>query len=519
MALSNELINQFVKSTKDNTAVNKHSSTIYGTVVYDGKTYVKLDGSELLTPVSTTVNVKDGDRVTVEIKNHSATITGNVTDPSASGKNVDKLSDQITEFESVIAYKVSAEEIDATKATIDNLRAKLADINKLEAVEAEIETLEAKYANLDQVKAEDIEALNADIENLQAKFAEFTDVEVEQLEALNADIDQLKAYNADFTYVSADMLHAIKAEIGNLDVGGLTAEEADIRYAKINDLDVLEGEFEQLRADTITGENLGIINGKIENLETVIFDAESGDIKFANIDFSNIGEAAVKKIFADSGIIKDLVVSEGHITGELVGVKISGDLIEGETIKAENLILRGSDGLYYKLNTNGVTTEALQTEYNSLNGRVIAAKSITATKINVDDLVAFDATIGGFNITENSLYSGVKQSVDNTTRGVYLDNDGQVAFGDAKNFIKYYKDQNGNYHLAIAANSLYIGSSNVDETINELKNVQIGATNLIRNSRTLLYEDYSFGDGHDVEFLTTQDGEIFVDNSNNLFIV
>lgn len=475
MALSNELINQFVKSTKDNTAVNKHSSTIYGTVVYDGKTYVKLDGSELLTPVSTTVNVKDGDRVTVEIKNHSATITGNVTDPSASGKNVDKLSDQITEFESVIAYKVSAEEIDATKATIDNLRAKLADINKLEAVEAEIETLEAKYANLDQVKAEDIEALNADIENLQAKFAEFTDVEVEQLEALNADIDQLKAYNADFTYVSADMLHAIKAEIDNLDVGGLTAEEADIRYAKINDLDVLEGEFEQLKADTITGENLGVINGKIENLETVIFDAESGDIKFANIDFSNIGEAAIEKVFADSGIIKDLVVSEGKITGELQGVKITGDVIDANTIKADSLILQGPNGVYYKLNTiaGEIVSEELTEEelQNGLSGKAIIAKSITANKIAVDDLVAFGATIAGFNITENSLYSLVKDSVDNTTAGVYLDKEGQISFGDEDSYIRFAKDTDDRFTLDISAKNVTFGSArkNMEEAMAEME--------------------------------------------------
>ena len=80
----------------------------------------------------------------------------------------------------------------------------------------------------------------------------------------------------------------------------------------------------------------------------------------------------------------------------MVGVTIKGDLIEGNTIKADKLVVKGSDGLYYKLNVSAETVETEQTDQNSLNGSIITAKSITATKISVEDLVAFDATIGGF---------------------------------------------------------------------------------------------------------------------------
>ena len=53
MALSSDLISQFVKITKDSSK-SKGETTIRGTVVeYDGSMYVRLDGSELLTPVST----------------------------------------------------------------------------------------------------------------------------------------------------------------------------------------------------------------------------------------------------------------------------------------------------------------------------------------------------------------------------------------------------------------------------------------------------------------------------------
>ena len=106
-----------------------------------------------------------------------------------------------------------------------------------------------------------------------------------------------------------------------------------------------------------------------------------------------------------------------------------------------------------------------------MHGSVIVAKSITAEKVQVDDLVAFGATIGGFKIGTNSLYSGVKASVDNTTRGIYMDDTGQMAFGDTNNYVKFFKDTDGSYKLAIAAEYLTIGpgGKSVEDTINELQ--------------------------------------------------
>lgn len=223
-----------------------------------------------------------------------------------------------------------------------------------------------------------------------------------------------------------------------------TIENLNAANAKVNNLEATYGEFKDL-----TTEKFESTDATIKNLDT----------KFANVDFSNIGKAAIEQFYATSGIIRDLVIGDQTITGELVGVTIKGDLIEGNTIVADKLVIKGSDGLYYKLNTNGESVESQQTEYNSIHGSVIQAKSITATKIDVKDLVAFGATIGGFHITEDSLYSGVKSSVDNMTRGIYLDSKGQLSLGDKANYLKYYKNQNGEYQLAISAKSISFGVS------------------------------------------------------------
>lgn len=414
MALSNELISQFAKITTEKEET-KTEEVVYGTTVsYNDTVYVKLDGSDRLTPITSTTVVKPDERVTVMIKDHSAIVTGNISSPSARNSDVEELGTQISEFDTIIANKVDTEELNATNARIDTLNTDTVNIRKdLNAANANIETLTADNVTIN--------------ETLTAQSASIDDLEVKKL----------SAEVADAKYATIENLEATNANVNNL-----------------------SGTYADFESTTTT--KLAAVDASIKNLEANKLSAESADLKYANIDFSNIGQAAIEEFYAKSGIIKDLTIEGGVITGELVGVTIKGDLIEGGTVVADKLVVKGENGLYYKLNTDGVTTEAQQTEYNSLNGSVITAKSITATKISVTDLVAFDATIGGFKITENSIYSGTKESASNTTRGIYLDNDGQAVFGDASNYLKYYKDTDDTYKLAISANSVFLTSSNKD---------------------------------------------------------
>ena len=433
MVLSNELIAQFVEVTNQDKQI-QNGNTVYGTVKkYNGADYVQLDGSELLTPIKTTTYVSDGERVTVMIKDHQAVVTGNISSPATRQTDVeDTVGDKISEFDIVIT-----KELEANYAKIETLKAEYATIKKLETEYANIEQLKSEYATI-----ENLEANYATINELHTKYAD-----IETLKATYATIENLEA-----NYITSNYLQANYADINQLKAEYATITKLESEYAKIQDLDA----------------------------------------KYANIDFANINMAAVEQLFAKSGIIQNLVVGDQHITGELVGVTIKGDLIEGNTIVADKLVVKGSDGLYYKLNTDGMKVEAEQTEYNSLNGSIITAKSITASKVMVDDLVAFDATIGGFKITDNSIYSGVKSSIDNTTRGIYLDNTGQVAFGNSSNFIKFFKDSDGLWKLDISASSVTLSASNknIEDTIDEI-NDKVQNTIKLVETYYAMSDDYS----------------------------
>lgn len=135
MGLSNELISQFAKITNDKKTSRIDEVTLYGEVVeYNDMICVKFDGSEEITPVTTVVekdedgniinykygaaSVKTGDRVSVNLKNHSATITGNLTDPPPSRAEI------VVDDNSILAR------VDEVSVKIDNLGVKVNGITE-----------------------------------------------------------------------------------------------------------------------------------------------------------------------------------------------------------------------------------------------------------------------------------------------------------------------------------------------------------------------------------------------------
>lgn len=432
LAVSDEVISDFAKAV-----VRKDPEPEFITVngiarKYDDEWMIELDGSQQLTPIaSSAVGLNDGDRVTAQIKNHSLSVTGNLTGKTTTQQDtiaikkeiddrLDKHDSKITEVEDLMATKVNTDELNAQKGRIDQLVSDNATIReKLTATDASIDKLDADVVDIN-----------------------------DSLTAKQADIDSLKTSKIDATVADAKY-----ATIGDLDAAN----------ASINNLDANYADFKKTTTDT-----LDAVDANIKKLNTDKLNVTDAAAKYANIDFANIGEAAIKAFYAKSGVISDVVISDGHVTGKLVGVTIKGDLIEGGTVVADKLVMLGEDGLYYKLNTNGKTVSSEQTEYNSLNGSIITAKSITAEKVNVNDLVAFGATIGGLHISNGSLYSGAKNAVSNTTNGVYMDFEGQFALGNASNFLKFYKDSSGKWKLVISANAMTLGTGgSVEDAINE----------------------------------------------------
>lgn len=504
MALSHEVISQFAKLV-DNKPKKDEGVTVKGTYKIIGDIeYVQLDGSDVLTPVESTVEAKTGERVQVLIKDHFATVTGNISSPAARSKDVKDLADTVDEQGNTI------QQMDNTIIQQGN------SIIQMNTSINQHETTINQHDTLINQQGDKIISLNNTVISQGNAIEANNNAIIAQGNTIDEMNDTITSHGNSITTINNTIQqhdNRITQNSNTISQQGNTINQQGNKITEIDNTVKTQGNTIVAQGNTIDahgtqltthGSQITILNsgfvikdGVLTGLSEVVVNklkSDTLDTGYAKIDFSNIGIAAIEKLFTDSGIINDLIVNEGHITGELVGVTIKGDLIEAGTLVADKLVIKGSDGLYYKLNTTGETVEAEQTIENSLNGSVITAKSITASKIQVTDLVAFGATIGGFDISNDSIHSHLKPDVDSPNNGLFLGSDGQMALGNDRNHIKYYKDENDNYILDVRLDKLYLGASQqtadqqiqgmVEISSNNLTSVfkTSGGSNLLRNS-------------------------------------
>ena len=503
MALSKDVMSQFAKAMVPKQESKEETlNATYKKI--DGKEYVQLDGSDILTPVTSSVVAETDDRVKVIIKNHTATVIGNITSPSARNKDLNTLKDTVDENGNTIKRMDTV--IQQQQTSINQMDTK---INQHDVLINQHDTVINQHGDtISSINNTLILQGNAIEANHNAIIAQGNEIDImndtitshgNSITSMNNTIQQHDnriTQNSNTITQQGNTINQQGNKITEID--NTVKKQGNTIIAQGNTIDA-HGTLLTTHGSQITILNSGFVikDGVLTGLSEVVVNklkTDTLDTGYAKIDFANIQMAAVQKLFTDSGIIKDLIVQEGAITGELVGVTLKGDLIEAGTLVADKLVIKGSDGLYYKLNTTGETVEAEQTVENSLNGSVITAKSITASKIQVTDLVAFGATIGGFDISDDSIHSHLKPDIDSPNNGLFLGSDGQMALGNDRNHIKYYKDENDNYILDVRLDKLYLGASQqtadqqfqgmVEISANNLTSVfkTSGGSNLLRNS-------------------------------------
>ena len=521
MALSDNLITQFAK------AINQEDKKDEGVTLkatykkINGKDYVYLDGSDILTPVETAVDAETDDRVQVLIKDHSATLISNITSPAARSKSVQDLKAEVDEYGNTI------QQMDNSIIQQGNSIIQLDN-----RINQQGNTIN-QHNNIINQQGDQITSMNNVI------IAQGNSIEANN----NAIIMQGNSIDS--------MNNTITQHGDNItSLNNVVNAQGNIINAQGNTIDLYGNNITAINSNIqILDSGFVIQNGVLTGLSKIIIDALETDVlqaEYATIDFANINMAAVTKIFSDSGIIDDLIVQQGKITGELVGVTIKGDLIEAGTLKADRLVVLGSDGLYYKLNIDGIdnvsTTEAakfvltsskpsdwdtnytdyyvisnnkyihvtgasaptwtsntyykLSSTYESgLDGTNIVAHSITADKVQVSDLVAFGATIGGFDISDDSIHTHTKTSISSDINGLYFDKYGQMYLGDNHNHIKYYLDTTvtpNKWKLDVAAEEISFGANGTSlsqelETIKEETTVNL----VIESSNGLVFKNNS----------------------------
>ena len=194
MALSVDLMTRFAKAVK-NKRVSKES-TVSGTVVeYENKKYVQLDGSDQRTPVASTTEYAAGQRVFVLIKNHTATITGNISSPSVSENTADNIRNDLSEVR---------QELSGGNTTIKE---------QLAALSSKVATLESDNVAIKEQAAEQLTKINElDAANNTIKGQIATQSsEINALDAANTAVKgEMATQSVKISQLESDLQKAIK---------------------------------------------------------------------------------------------------------------------------------------------------------------------------------------------------------------------------------------------------------------------------------------------------------------------
>lgn len=257
-----------------------------------------------------------------------------------------------------------------------------------------------------------------------------------------------------------------------------------------------------LSSPSATGDDVKQVSDKIDVLEANRITTDYLEAHYAEIDFANINVAHIKQGFMESllvsqGIIADRVVgSEVVATNALTGVNIYANDITAGTLSVDRLVFRGSEqSVIYQLNN---ISGALQAEnVDTINGEVITprtitadrivAKAITATEINVQNLVAtglIEANrLTSKNIVVDDLFAtditaagSIKSSNYVHTSGIYSTAGVKMSMATGQIISRQFAiDVSGNTYFAgqlsaptgniggftIGTNSLYSGPDNL----------------------------------------------------------
>lgn len=546
MGLSYDLISEFVKITNDKKEKPKEG-TVYATIVGSGDTkYVKIDGSDLLTPMDTTTDIEDGERVTVMIKDHKATVTGNITSPSVSSGTVNTVvGNAVGENFTVVNSQIEnlvAKDSYLENAYVQNSQVVNSKIENLEAADSRIENSVIENFNVIDGVVQDLRATNADIEVLHADFAEIKTlvngnltsdnilafkitadkVTVEDAFIKDAMVDTISAAKINAGRINTNMV-SIGSEDGGMLITGSTQQFTDkngnvrIQIGKDASGDFTfilygeDGRGQIINQNGITATAIGdglIIDGMINNNANISGDKLNISSVITNINNDNSTTIQSSKIYLDGqkqslevafnslktqvDTIQDVTIS-GDLTAVIEQVQTNTTKIEANATSINTLI--SEDSVIKKqvtdLENNVIeSNNTLTSKYTTLN------QSLEGFKTSVADTYATKSTVNDLSInlsTNYSTTSTMNSAIDQKANEITTSVSSTYA---TKNEVKTLDDNlKGNYStteqmesaISVAKEEINLSVSNIYETKTTSTNKINDAVNKVQIGGTNLW--------------------------------
>ena len=290
-------------------------------------------------------------------------------------------------------------------------------------------------------------------------------------------------------------LSAAVARIGTLETTALTATEADLKYATIEQLNVtnqtvhsIQGEYADFK--TIVTDELAAKDALIENiqgdlanyktvvageltaakgwmLEGAIGDAQISDLSANKIKAGTIDTALVTVASADGAIEiagNQIMVNDTTVSSDPVNRVILGKYINGDTVEY-GLLVRGADGQTIMIDGDGVHNAGI-TDGAVDNNKVANDANIAGSKLDINSVVT------EINGATEKISSTVVQVGDKTL---------QVYLNEQENIIEEHGETLTSHAAQIAANE---ESISLKVSSQEFTSYKTTVTNSIATAKT-----------------------------------
>lgn len=324
MSIDRSILSEFIKATNDNKETKQ--TQLYGTVVTQGNSKcVKIDGSEIVTPVRSITDIKDDERVMVSIKDHMATVTGNMSNPSVGNDRVESAEGKIDRFDHLFAGNITAENIAAGSITTDKLLAGSITTDKLMAECITSDKISANSITANLIKSDSIESRHIKAGSIEA--------------------EHIKAGAIDAEHIAAGVITADKIATGTITAGSGIIADGAIGNAQISKLDAAK-------------------------IEAGIIDTSKVTIQGSNGHLRLKGNRL--QVFNGTGVNAKERVSVGDVNGD-------GSIF--------GLRVRGADGQTVLLDENGIKSEGI-TDGSITNDKISEDANIDGSKININSVIS-----------------------------------------------------------------------------------------------------------------------------------
>lgn len=444
MQLPANVVKGFVKQVQDAAIPKNENGEAFGKVrIVNGELFVVLDGSTTNTPSKTSVAVRNDDRVKVLIADHRMMITDNLTsNPLGVNEMKDilkgSLNDYVITNSNIIDSTFSDGLINGSVIQDSTITGSKIEDSTIEGSKIKDSTIEYSNINFSNFQNGSIKGSLIDVSTFQdgtidgSKIKDST-ISGSKIEGSTIDSSHIKY--ADFETLTGDQLSATTGAFRNLMAGALNADKADIGNLTVGTIEGETATIGTIIGDQAAFDNLSAMYGKFEKLDTT----------YANIDFANVNTLDVDQAWIQDLMVQGKIIAQQGTIYYLDAVEVNASKITAGEMKADRLLLKGQDGLYYKMNiSNFGETEAeklpqeIQDQFvDHIHGDLIIAKSIQAEKITVSDLSAFGATIGGFTIDDTSIHTTGKDSPDSEHAGSYMGSNGTIHFGSPNQYFLF----------------------------------------------------------------------------------